>query len=285
MRIDIDRLVSRIEALGEIGAVSGPDGERGCARLALTDADRDGPRPGHDLDARPRARRHHRRDRQRGRHASRERSRRCAPVMTGSHIDTVRTGGRFDGNLGVLAGLEVLETLITLDITTERGVVGGVLHRRGGRPLRARHARQPGVRGRDGARGGARRHGRRRRSATRRRAGAHRLCRADAVPGGGVPALLRRAAHRAGTDPGGRRHRDRRRRRRAGDLVDRAHDHRSVGACRHDTDAHAPRSWARRRTRDRASCATSPPSSAATRWRRWAGSSSSRTWSTSFRRR
>ena len=45
-----------------------------------------------------------------------------APVMTGSHIDTVRTGGRFDGNLGVLAGLEVLETLITLDITTERAV-------------------------------------------------------------------------------------------------------------------------------------------------------------------
>ena len=31
--------------------------------------------------------------------------------MTGSHIDTVRTGGRYDGNLGVLAGLEVVETL------------------------------------------------------------------------------------------------------------------------------------------------------------------------------
>jgi beta-ureidopropionase / N-carbamoyl-L-amino-acid hydrolase len=42
--------------------------------------------------------------------------------MTGSHIDTVRTGGRFDGNLGVLAGLEVLETLITQEIETERGV-------------------------------------------------------------------------------------------------------------------------------------------------------------------
>jgi beta-ureidopropionase / N-carbamoyl-L-amino-acid hydrolase len=43
-------------------------------------------------------------------------------VMTGSHIDTVRTGGRFDGNLGVLAGLEVLETLIADEIETERGV-------------------------------------------------------------------------------------------------------------------------------------------------------------------
>ena len=42
----------------------------------------------------------------------------AAPVMTGSHIDTVRTGGRFDGNLGVLAGLEVIETLEQHDITT-----------------------------------------------------------------------------------------------------------------------------------------------------------------------
>jgi N-carbamoyl-L-amino-acid hydrolase len=45
--------------------------------------------------------------------------------MTGSHIDTVRTGGRFDGNLGVLAGLEVLETLIANEIETERGVAVG----------------------------------------------------------------------------------------------------------------------------------------------------------------
>jgi N-carbamoyl-L-amino-acid hydrolase len=41
------------------------------------------------------------------------------PVMTGSHIDTVRTGGRFDGNLGVLAGLEVIETLEQHGIRTE----------------------------------------------------------------------------------------------------------------------------------------------------------------------
>ncbi len=40
------------------------------------------------------------------------------PVMTGSHIDTVRTGGRFDGNLGVLAGLEVIETLEQHSIDT-----------------------------------------------------------------------------------------------------------------------------------------------------------------------
>ena len=32
-------------------------------------------------------------------------------VLTGSHTDTVGTGGRYDGSLGVLAGLEVIETL------------------------------------------------------------------------------------------------------------------------------------------------------------------------------
>jgi beta-ureidopropionase / N-carbamoyl-L-amino-acid hydrolase len=38
----------------------------------------------------------------------------------GSHIDTVRTGGRYDGNYGVLAGLEVLQTLADEGITTQR---------------------------------------------------------------------------------------------------------------------------------------------------------------------
>lgn len=117
LRVDGARLVSRLDALGAIGAVHGPNGEFGCARLALTDADRDGrdlvvgwmrdlgmsvqidavgnviaTRAGSDADA--------------------------APVMMGSHIDTVRTGGRFDGNLGVLAGLEVVETLIAAGVVT-----------------------------------------------------------------------------------------------------------------------------------------------------------------------
>jgi beta-ureidopropionase / N-carbamoyl-L-amino-acid hydrolase len=121
LRIDIDRLGARIEALGEIGAVHGPNGERGCARLALTDADREGrdlvvtwmrdlgldvavDAIGNVVATRP------------GRDPS------LPVVMTGSHIDTVRTGGRFDGNLGVLAGLEVLETLIADEIETDRGV-------------------------------------------------------------------------------------------------------------------------------------------------------------------
>ena len=110
LRVNGARLWSRLDALGEVGAVHGPNGEWGSARLALTDEDREGrnlvmgwmhdlglsvvvdaignvlgTRAGTDPDA--------------------------APVIVGSHIDTVRTGGRFDGNLGVLAGLEVLETL------------------------------------------------------------------------------------------------------------------------------------------------------------------------------
>jgi N-carbamoyl-L-amino-acid hydrolase len=41
------------------------------------------------------------------------------PVVTGSHIDTQPTGGKFDGNYGVLAGLEVVRTLNERGIRTE----------------------------------------------------------------------------------------------------------------------------------------------------------------------
>ncbi|CAB4365616.1 MAG: hydantoinase/carbamoylase family amidase [Actinobacteria bacterium] len=110
LRVDGDRLWSRLEALGEIGAVKGPNGEQGNARLALTDADREGrdlvTSWMHDLglqvviDAVGNVI---------GTRAGTDPS--AAPVMIGSHIDTVRTGGRFDGNLGVLGGLEVIELL------------------------------------------------------------------------------------------------------------------------------------------------------------------------------
>ena len=121
LRISIDRLVSRLDALGEIGAVHGPGGERGCARLALGDDDR----RGRDLvvgwmrdlglhieiDAIGNVV---------GTRAGTDPA--AARVMMGSHIDTVRTGGRFDGNLGVLAGLEVLETLIANGVDTRHPV-------------------------------------------------------------------------------------------------------------------------------------------------------------------
>ncbi|ANF87021.1 allantoate amidohydrolase [Pseudomonas antarctica] len=41
------------------------------------------------------------------------------PVMTGSHIDTQPTGGKFDGCYGVMAGLEVIRTLNDLQLETE----------------------------------------------------------------------------------------------------------------------------------------------------------------------
>jgi beta-ureidopropionase / N-carbamoyl-L-amino-acid hydrolase len=43
---------------------------------------------------------------------------RRAAVATGSHIDTQPTGGKFDGNYGVLAGLEVIRTLNDHRLTT-----------------------------------------------------------------------------------------------------------------------------------------------------------------------
>ena len=42
----------------------------------------------------------------------------ATPIAMGSHLDTQPTGGKFDGNLGVLAGLEVLRTLHDLDYRT-----------------------------------------------------------------------------------------------------------------------------------------------------------------------
>ncbi len=49
-----------------------------------------------------------------------------SPVMTGSHIDTVRTGGKYDGNLGVLAGLEVIETLQESSFIPTRPISVGI---------------------------------------------------------------------------------------------------------------------------------------------------------------
>jgi len=45
------------------------------------------------------------------------------PVYVGSHLDTQPTGGKYDGVLGVLAGLEVIRTMNDLDIKTKHPVV------------------------------------------------------------------------------------------------------------------------------------------------------------------
>lgn len=119
LAIDAGRLFDRLDALAQIGAIPGTSG---CSRLALTDDDRDGrdlvvswmrdlgldvtiDGIGNVIGVMP------------------EPS--GAPVMTGSHIDTVRTGGRYDGNLGVLAGLEVIETVMAEGVHLDRPLAVG----------------------------------------------------------------------------------------------------------------------------------------------------------------
>ena len=52
-----------------------------------------------------------------GRHAG------LAPIALGSHLDTQPTGGKFDGNLGVLGALEALRTLVAAGYETNARIV------------------------------------------------------------------------------------------------------------------------------------------------------------------
>ena len=114
LRINGDRLWSSLMELAQIGAT--PKG--GVCRLTLTDLDKQGrdlvlgwareagmsvtiDKIGNAFMRRP------------GRNNS------LPPIMTGSHIDTQPTGGKFDGNYGVLAGIEVVRTLNDHGIETE----------------------------------------------------------------------------------------------------------------------------------------------------------------------
>ena len=112
-----DRLMARIDALAAIGATDGG----GVCRIALTDADRDGRaqlvRWMRELGLQVRV------DQIGNLFGIRAGRTDAAPVMTGSHIDTVATGGRLDGSYGVLAGLEVVRWLNDRQITTGRPMV------------------------------------------------------------------------------------------------------------------------------------------------------------------
>jgi N-carbamoyl-L-amino-acid hydrolase len=116
LRVDGVRLLARLDALAGLGDT----GDGGCRRLALSDEDRQArnllvawmrnlglaveiDRIGNII----------------GVLAGREDG---PAVMIGSHIDTVATGGRYDGALGVLAGLEVVAALREAGLTPRRPV-------------------------------------------------------------------------------------------------------------------------------------------------------------------
>lgn len=120
LRINWPRLRHRLDRLAEVGAA-----ENGaCCRLALTDEDK----AGRDLVV------GWMRDLGLGVSVDavgnilglRKGHEDGPPVMSGSHIDTVRTGGRYDGNYGVLGALEVIETLNEAGIVTRRPLAVGV---------------------------------------------------------------------------------------------------------------------------------------------------------------
>jgi len=114
LRINGQRLWDSLMELAQIGATD----KGGVCRLTLTDLDKQGrdlvthwareagmtvtiDQIGNGFMRRP------------GRNDS------LPPIMTGSHIDTQPTGGKFDGNYGVLAGIEVVRTLNDHGIETE----------------------------------------------------------------------------------------------------------------------------------------------------------------------
>jgi N-carbamoyl-L-amino-acid hydrolase len=116
MRIDRARLARSIEELGAIGAT--PRG--GLTRLALTDEDR----RGRDLMVRwmREAGLRVTVDQMGNIFGERPGAERLPPVMIGSHIDSVPTGGKYDGQLGVLCGLETIRALEQHGIRTRHPV-------------------------------------------------------------------------------------------------------------------------------------------------------------------
>ncbi|MDX2321075.1 MAG: Zn-dependent hydrolase [Moritella sp.] len=117
LKINSDRLWGSLMEMAKIGGTV----KGGCCRLALTDLDKQGrelyikwaeeagctvkvdavgnimcTRPGEDMS--------------------------LAPVGTGSHLDTQPTGGKFDGVFGVLAGLEVVQSMNDQGIKTKHPI-------------------------------------------------------------------------------------------------------------------------------------------------------------------
>ncbi|WIY82526.1 M20 family metallo-hydrolase [Propionimicrobium sp. PCR01-08-3] len=122
VRIDQERLWASLTELGEVGAYFDAETElMGVRRLALSDEDiagrhlvvpwfeKAGLEVSFDRIGNVRARRP-------------GLDNTLAPVVIGSHIDSVATAGRFDGCLGVLGGLEVIRTLNDHQVETLRPI-------------------------------------------------------------------------------------------------------------------------------------------------------------------
>src|SRR6266536_6091426 len=105
MRINRKRLEESMDALGKVGATA----KGGLNRVAMTDDDRRGRdllvgwmrEAGLTVTI----------DRMGNIFGARAGSDGLPPVMMGSHADSVPTGGRYDGQLGVLCALETIRTL------------------------------------------------------------------------------------------------------------------------------------------------------------------------------
>ena len=157
-----------------------------------------------------------------------------APIALGSHLDTQPTGGKFDGNLGVLGALEALRTLVAAGYETNAPfVVVNWTNEEGARfaPAMLGSGVFAGVYGRAEADAITDIEGVR----LRRRARCHRLARRGEDRHAAV--RLPGAAHRAGPDPGGRGQDHRRRHGRAGRALVRGLHHRPREPRGNDTDA------------------------------------------------
>src|SRR5438034_839417 len=116
MRIDRKRLERSMDDLGRIGET--PRG--GLTRLALTDDDRRGRdwMVAHMREAGLRVTV----DQMGNIFGERAGAEALPPVLMGSHVDSVPTGGKYDGQLGVLCGLETIRALNDNRIRTRRPV-------------------------------------------------------------------------------------------------------------------------------------------------------------------
>ncbi|MHB8418315.1 MAG: M20 family metallo-hydrolase [Myxococcales bacterium] len=122
LSVNRDRLWAELQALGQIGRYQDEgSGLWGVNRLALTAADGEGRR--HVVERMVAAGLAVTVDRVGNVYGRREGREALAPVVMGSHVDSVPTAGIFDGCLGVLGALEIVRTLGDAGVATRRPVV------------------------------------------------------------------------------------------------------------------------------------------------------------------